>query len=265
MKFSLLFFATFIVVAHSAPQTDIEESLSDHEEAVLVLVDNFFQNVQESLRSNPIVSVIAKSFDTNCMIKEFKKHHSIDYIYNGAGARDSAVLISTTAALCSSKLDVHVDYIFDTLMIHHALLTTYFEDPEFKEYSEWLTCANNYAVEHKILDPTVYNFTYKLEGLQEEICMELVEQVNMFEAVGKMEARRFFERNCAMKFVPQLRNFILKYVLLIQVDLTVDQRQQERINFNKDFKTILTNMLECAQKPITRRYDPFEAFSRFRL
>lgn len=277
MKLPLLCLSVFLASAVCAPQyesTELETNITvaskmDNKEIVSNFLAAFEAPSKDyKIRSTAFASMFLRSVDKDCIVKEVEKNDLVEAI-NLLGTKkggeksllETVMVLGFIAHTCSSKSDVHLSYAFDILMSHHGLLKAYIDEPELKEYADMLACANNYAVKHDILDPKVYTFNYELNDEQEESCMEWTEQASMIISEAKLATREKFSRACAIKVVDKINNFVLKYVLLIQVDMTVEQKQQERINFIEDHRRITDDVLQCAAKKTNK---PSEIYSKLK-
>ena len=104
-----------------------------------------------------------------------------------------------------------------------------------------------YAVNHKIVDFNTYNFN--TEVLNNERCEAEKEMLRgaadeaIRGTIADLEVGDIQE--CIKKTVSAVENYIIRYVLLIQVDLTDKQRVTERNNFVKDFQKLLDDVIQC--------------------
>lgn len=243
MKLSLLLLATFIAVIYCAPNIAIDES--QQEKLALENFNTFFDSTKifsDIFLNKLMVTIVAKTTDRNCMLAIAKKHNLMELVSgNDLVNKISLDVILTSAVLCSRLIDVEFDYFFDLLMTHHGLLKAYLEEPELKEYADKMTCLGQFAIEHHILDPKVYAFKYELDDEEEEeICMTSTERMERM-----WQNQMLLSNSCSKKLAEQFRFFAVKYILLVQVEMKDDQRQQERKNFNKALKEFLENRIQC--------------------
>lgn len=134
-----------------------------------------------------VLNVFSTSIDKNCMLQKYKTKNLVSKIPTketiGTGQNVSLeVLLTDIAVICSTKTDAFLESTFNVLMSFQVLLKSFIEDSEYREYTNILTCANSYAVENNILDPSVYDFNESVLEVYQETCDDFIEEKNRFVA-----------------------------------------------------------------------------------
>jgi hypothetical protein len=274
MKTSIIILISFAVSISSAPQveTEIVEKLDEvpiTDEFAMVLINGCFARIERSLpgedemdlKSTLISSLFLKKIDRECILSEFKKHNFVNQIPSAQVNVESLTnprvknqplsefVLMFFAGTCYKNLDVLLEYAFESFMTINILFKTFINEPEFKLwFADKLKCASSYAVSHNILDPKVYNFDYDISEGEKNACESF-----------KNEARKmidgatngFFDvvtdnKECYKNIFTNFENYLLRYSLLVQVELTDEQKRQERTSFISDFHKYVEDFVSCA-------------------
>jgi hypothetical protein len=159
--------------------------------------------------------------------------------------------------LCSNKLQPIQEFIFDFLMSISHLIRALKDEPEFKE-SISLKCAHMTAIENNYWNLRDYGFETKLTKLNEGdagYCIKIQEEINK-----KLESKLseimkyggstreeveeiYFE--CMKKSNNDLISFLAKYILMLQIELTLENVKAEKKIFLETSKKLYEERLKC--------------------
>lgn len=210
------------------------------------------------------VNIVIDSVDKNCIRDHFKENNMTSILVEGQGEKlDEAyelfrthrlnskeVFFSfhSTLALCSSKLDNFLEFVFDNLITYHTLYKAFINELELNNYTSYIYCINKFAVDSKIIEETIYDTKLKLGDNKDELCLETTLIIHATFSKMKIELRKDLERICSINNFDEIIRYLLKTFILIQVDLTWEQQKHERENFIKNTREILNNINECLSK-----------------
>lgn len=243
-----------------APITDDEAAkkiFTDTLEELLTLADK-----------NVVASIVVKSIDPQCMVDQYKKHgFEIDDLMEEAEAIKAAavpdpstinanpILVFVNIAVsCSNKLRPVLGFLFDNSFSYGTLIDAFRDDEPLKGVLDNLVCYNKYAIEQKHLDPTLYtNLNTTFDHHTEEKCAKLIQDLKDVYEVGVAnipELPGFPQRKCVVEqFYRIAERFVFKYVLLIPLALSDEQKIAEKKNFIDDAYVGLEKLLLCSAKP----------------
>lgn len=256
MKLAFLF--VLFIGVNGAPPSSGASSLVVSDETALTNIIETIEAVGKLMRRTEekfLFNIVSKAADENCMLNKYKTKNLTSHIPTGelvkTGMNQSTeVMFFNIGLICSTKTDSVLKTIFDVAMSLHSLLKSVIEDSKYHEYVHILHCANNHAVETNILNTSIYNFDHNVKENFEEFCDDFVEEKNLLVSRLRSEIRSESKRPCSMKVVADIEKIVIKTVLLIQIEMTDDQRNQERMSFMKTARKILENALSCTtQKP----------------
>jgi hypothetical protein len=268
MKLSLVVLFAVVAVVFSAPSSD------ESEENVIVVDDakklsNFIDFVRneikgEKMKEKVFYPILLNSVDQSCMLTQYQKFGLVEMIpdspQNNRHTRfsdEQMFIAANIAAMCSSKNYDILDFIFENLWTSKILLKAFINEPELKDIKDMMTCANNYAVTNGIIDPAVNPIKHELAHDLEDKCEELTTIAKVAISGFKLKVREASKRVCSFKIVDDLEKFVLKNVLLLQVDMTEGQKNVMKKNFVKDVRLIMEKMLTCAAKEPTEMLRDF--------
>lgn len=268
MKFSVIILIAFAVGVKSAPQTETEivDKAPITDEFAMELINGAFEKLEQyaptddqmDLKSKLISSLVLKKIDKDCILSEFKKHNFVQQIPSARqnltnphvkNEAMSEFVFMFFAGMCYKKLDVFLDFTFANLMTFNILLKAFIDEPEFKTNADNLRCASSYAVSHDILDPKVYNFNFEVSEDSKEECEN--SKVETRKSIDEAFAG-FFEqvvhdnKECYQKLFGKVEIFVLKTVLLVQVDLSEAEKLLEKTSFIADFHARIEDFISCA-------------------
>ena len=277
MKFTLLVVLTVVIAVSAVPPYEESAKFNsielEAEQKISELVDNL-SNLKSGGMEKMMLTMLANSLDKNCMLAQYRKFGLLGMLTNNTNEIDDGensnemfknqetrveeevekLVLNSVFAMCSNKNYVILEFIIENWWTHKILLNAFINEPEMKEYKNMLTCANNYAVKNGIIDPKFYQIKHELSEDIDEQCDEWVAIVKQQIFDFKMETRRATSRRCSLKIVDSVEKFLVKNILLLQVDLTEAQKRKEKKHFNRDFNQILESILECAaREPIRKK------------
>lgn len=152
---------------------------------------------------------------------------------------------------CIKQYDAIMDYFYENLMTTHILYNALKDEPEFKTYSDMIMCANYHAETKNISEVHTYNLKYKMDNKTQTQCDGWIAEFKVFRKEvtdnfcgtdGTIDVRCFYT------FFDSFEKLALKHVLLMQVELTTEQRKETRIRFKKNWSTLMDSALVCGGK-----------------
>lgn len=251
-----------IGVAYCTPfltfHNSVSSSLTTADEIAKEKLNNIYEEVHyniekqsESLRM--VGSVLLHSVDKTCVLNHYKNHGLIKKIPNLKTSElthaDVLILVGFAKA-CSSKTEYFIEFLFEAFMSTHYLLEVFIHEPEFKEYSDMLVCANNYAVTNKYLDPEVYKINYTMPDRAEEDCKTTIEKVEQGIEYAESEYRRFMSAECVKEIFDDVKSILMKYALLVQIELKGEQKNDLRDKFVKEVLENDEKLVICTEQSL---------------
>ena len=275
MKAVSILFVTLVAAINCAPQPETDNvqvaQINDEQAANYInLIINRLEKDASSSESvdNQIVKFVIHGIDKKCVLSHYKKYNAVNLaselnkLMEEDEQRDvneektpeekAKAHFPVLAALlfgipCNKNFDAYLEYFFENIMTFQVLYKAFADEPEFKEYIDYVTCANAYAIDHKYIDS--HEHTYITEVANTEVCESNKEMAKQIVDGTVEEVLSSFKvttnKECYKKALLKIESFVLHYVLLIQVELTDVQRIQERTNFIKDFHDIVDGIAHC--------------------
>lgn len=260
MKLTVFLVIALFGVAFCAP-SDPAHSDAEAIEAIGSVIHDMTHPLRSKFRIKDhwkgYVMKAIEHINKECILENYKKHDSVAKIPTETylnSVDDKAGQLSRLAFIgamvpCYRKDNAILEYVFENLMTHHILVKAFIDEPAFKSYAEILNCLSKNSADLKIWNPSDYHFTLK-EVHDQEKCQEIVDQGKAFIAQG---AEQFYSNNvadynkdCFKDLAVSLKNYVLKYFLLIQVDFAEGQKAQEREHFVKEFFVLTDKFVGCA-------------------
>lgn len=256
-------FIIALIIAFAATDNVAQGLLTD-DEAIKLINENIFAGEQEQYKDNKFANSFVDKVDRKCVLNHLKKYNAVDETLQDLKEEDytrleviqhedsSRLLVLLISAMCFENLDSFLDYTFESLMTLNILYKAFINEPEFKEYAENVRCFTAYAIDHKILDAQ----TYKLNTVVNESEMCERKKENVRENFDHQFVMSFFKsyniknQVCFETAFSRVENFILHSILLIQIELTDDQRVLEKNNFIKDIRSIAEDLSVCGMTPV---------------
>ena len=249
MKFVLFFLAVAIIGTDSAPPSDYQD-YQVKQKIDAVLDDSNLQKLADRSIVK-FISIVSKSLDKSCMVNYYKKYNLVEKIpiANSPPREDDVVnyfIFLETAALCSTKTNAILEFSFENLMSYHTLLKAFINDPELVDLSDFLHCANKYAVTNGITIPHQYELNFTLKKETEEECNAMTRKLDVNFAMLKRDFQKQINRPCVDFVINEMKKIMTRNILLVQVDLDEIQKRQEENNFVRDIRMVLEDSLKCA-------------------
>lgn len=210
-----------------------------------------------------VFTVLKNSIDNQCVLDEYEKHNAtsripsnaelssfIDGIENSRNVLElieritkcdskalSAQIYIGTALSCSTKFNLIADYVYEFLMMQNVLYKALENETnrQIKKNMDIFPCANRFAINENIVDSQQYQLP--TDG-------DLVDCDQMTEMFKGWAIESGNESCCSKNSKLFMRHFT-KYFLLIQVEMTPEQKQLERKNFERDAREVVTNIKTC--------------------
>lgn len=163
----------------------------------------------------------------------------------------SELSFAGVAMMCCTKLDAILEYTFETLLSHAILMRNSINETEFEFIAEIMKCANKYASDNKIVsDDEMDNLKFPMDQESLEKCNVQIDEAK--HAMSK-NVHRFAtsedNKQCFMNIIAKAETFIVKYVAMIQFELTDNQKRKERSNFIQDFRATIDGFMSCVAMP----------------
>jgi hypothetical protein len=213
--------------------------------------ETFMEKLNDKLKYNEYASwweqllerFFYPSFDRKCILDRYKEKNITEILI--ADDRSHVIFLSV-ATTCSSKLDLLLETVFDLVMSLHPLVKAFIDDSQFDEYLQMLICANRHAVESNILDSSVYDFKHEVSPQNQGECNDLIDLTNDLISDSRLKIRKETERPCSIRIASTVEKILIKNVLLVQVELTEQHKNQERSTFVMQTRQVLQDILTCA-------------------
>jgi hypothetical protein len=255
MKFLILVLALFAIGAIA------DDGPIPTEEVALENINKIFELLQGRLRRDEeklIAKIMVNSIDKSCMLKKYKEGNWLKYVgdeyFDGYSLEgdDAHGAFFGIALQCSNKVDVLAKFVFDNYMTFHILFKPLMDEPALKNYTSYVWCVNKYAVDNHFMQDTVYGQKVKLAYDDDELCDEFMEVAKAMTAGFKLFLRKEAERTCAIKTLAHAEKVLIRNILLVQFDLTFEQKHEERDRFVKEVDRFIDNFLHCVVAPKTK-------------
>jgi hypothetical protein len=208
------------------------------------------------LFNNAIISMLVNSVDVNCMLSEYAKFNLNDKIIdkNGIDSENPEdyflkIIFFDIAAVCSKKTDALLEFEFDNFMSYEVLYKAFINEPEVETIKDLVTCVNNFTIETGIWDNKLYPVDSNVPKDFAETCSELVQRLIQFQLMINDTILNVFKRSCALSIMSDLEALTMRTAMLLEVDLTSDQKLQEKKSHNKNTRKIMENILTCSSQP----------------
>jgi hypothetical protein len=243
----------------------IGSSLSEISEESFINVLNDLKTAEgpDDLGSQILHIFIKPSFDSKCVYDRCNERNITERIFeelniatskqksNGEripSDNDEAADFVMLSILftCSSKLDVLLETVFDIAMSFNPLVKAFIDDSSYDEYLQMLNCANSHAVDSNILDSSAYDFKHEVPPQNQDECNEWIDLKNEWISGQRLRFRKYTGRPCSIRIASAVEKILIKNVLLVQVELTEQQKNQERSTFVMQTRQVLQDILTCA-------------------
>lgn len=261
MKISSVLLICFTTVVTCAPQSHTHDSgsssISTKDEVAMGKINDIFEEARHTIekQTGPLKmlgSVLLNSVDKSCMLNNYKNHGLIDKIPNiklQPTEADIIVLLGI-ARTCSSKTQYSIEFMFEAFMSTHPLLQAFIHEPEFKEIADTLLCVNSYAVKNKYIDPEVYKINHTLSRSAEASCNVQTEKVLKEIDHDEDKYGNTMSAECIKEIVDGVKTVVLKYGLLVQIELSGEQKKKLKDNFVKEVRKNDEKLVVCAENSI---------------
>jgi hypothetical protein len=255
MKFLLL--SIFVFTVNGAPQISSEFVTED--QVARKIIKDELRVIEKLSNDNEVAKSIVKSIDQDCMLEAYRKNKLLNELteealdissISGDTKIDPILVFANIALSCSNKLDKLLGFLFDNIFSYSGLLDAFRDDEFFKKHIDDLVCFNNYAVKTNVLDPSAYSLLkYELVNRTQEECDKEVMEMKEL-ATSSLESASSFvvsdHSKCLQnELAISAEKFFLRYVLLIPLGLSEDQKKAEKMNFIEDSREGLEKILTC--------------------
>ena len=251
MNFSFAFLITFAACVYGAP-SDTEITPVTDEKTMKYVNEMFDSLANPSGPKEELMKDILDGIDRKCIFNQYKKYNFEDQVFSKENERMknsevSKIAVIIFATQCDTSVDALLEYFFENFMTFRILYKAFADEPEIKDYIDRVRCLSAYAVNHKIVDTTTY--TFKTEVDNSERCEAEKQMIRgladefISDTITQLEAGD--SQDCLQKSMTTAENYILRNALLIQIDLTDEQKVTERQNFVKDMHKLLEDVIHC--------------------
>ena len=249
MKLVVIVLAVFAVSVLSAPADDADLAAVDH--ILSHLQDNVFLKSEQKI----FRKVLINSLDKKCIYDHYNDNHllqhmTVEEIFENEPSDMNPFYASINVfSLCSSKLDVLSEFLFENIRTNRILYKAFVDEPSLKNFTDYIWCANKFAVENHFIDEVVYGQKLKVADDNNESCDEMMEIIKVGLSIYNLATRRKLNTPCVIRPLIQFEKAVFKTILMVQVDLTHEQQRLERENFVQVIRNLLEGTLKCASKP----------------
>lgn len=143
-------------------------------------------------------------------------------------------------------------------MTSNVLVRGFFDDPVLEEYTDMLICANNFSISNGYWNNEIYPLRYEMTNEKSEKCKDSMGAALFVDFILKGITLQIFNRSCSISVLKQTFLVTLRTILLMEVELTNDQKTQEKISFVENIHQIMENILICTSQPAEKVYNPLE-------
>lgn len=176
---------------------------------------------------------------------------------NDVEKAEVVMMYAGVGVLCSNKLRPIEEFIFDALMAVGHLVRAFKDEPELEKYFFYLRCANKVAIDKKYWDFADYQLNTQLSGLETGICEDFT---NMLEEAIQEKIKEGIKSpdgedeiklsECRQNTIKDSLPFLIKYLLLTQVELTPEAQEAEKENFIATHSKLSEQSLKCVMDDI---------------
>lgn len=233
-------------VEHAADR-DLENAYKNSTDFLIKVIPNDL--AQEHPIVMNIIKMFERSIDLKCKTKTLKTYKFdekyVDYMKRldqttpASEIRELAFMDIITSYKCSNKLRLTDNFVFDLMMSFGHLYRAFKDEPELSLFVKFaVKCANNYVVNQKLWDLEKYPIDYELDELDSVECQgtkTFVEQLmgNDVEDENFTELKDLLSADCWKESRQYSFDLVLRTILLVQINLTAEQRQHESDKFFK--------------------------------
>lgn len=223
-----------------------------------------FNSFQTNLRFDGprrFFSVLMRTIDQQCMVDLYNQQNLSSMIptqqlWNGENRTVIQGTFLATALLCSSKIDVGLEFVFESLRNLNVIARSFIDDPQLSDFAfgNMLVCANRFAFDNGVLDPEVYTLSSELRNeAEEDACLDWIDTAKTTFSGAKNFITDELSRTCTVRVVNQAEMFLVKLIVLSQAGLSPVRRRAELNSIIRDARQLLQKFLECAAKEPTKR------------
>lgn len=217
--------------------------------------DEIFEDIYEMIEQlkfpddNSPLGMAFQTTDAKCIESEYDKNDLLHLIPNlGESLRetnfDDVALFTNFVIMCSSIKDEVLEVKFNQLISDRGPLAIIRNDPLFLDFAGNLECFKMYAVRQNLLNSSVYNINETQFEQYDDNCLITVETFRHGFTIDTNHHLSHDRSQCLEKGI-SFDKSTLKYLLLIQLELTVEQRSNERKQYIEDVHRDHEKMLTC--------------------
>ncbi|CRK90271.1 CLUMA_CG003982, isoform A [Clunio marinus] len=191
---------------------------------------------------------VPQAIDKQCVLNRYKKLNISDKIPSKTSGKNiyepTMTIFVFMRKICSKNLDKYLRHTFESVMSDHFKLDlkAFIEDPQVLEL---LTCTNYFAVRNGIIDPSVYKINYNLSSSEAEaecLSRNLGNSNHLFKMM-KSDFPEISKKLLGPEILKEIDFFFLKNFLLLQVEMTFEQKQHEMKNYVSGGRKIIEDVL----------------------
>ena len=268
-----------VVTTEPTQAETVDNSKEDVMKNIEVLLEKSRDSVSEKLGEKFLAKFIIDSIDKECTYNKLNESNLIKAIFNERQERnymgysrystsrynnrgrynsqdntetEKIVSFATVMALCSTRFNLIAEYLFENLMVNNMLVTSIVDDPSLSNYTSLIWCANKYAIHNHMLESTIYDHKLKVAADNEESCDDFMESAKYVLSGLKLKLRKDFERPCVFNIFTHVEKVAIRTLLLLQINLTAEQKKQERDIFVAEIRKFVEESLACSMTKKTK-------------
>jgi hypothetical protein len=217
----------------------------------------YFKGLAKEM-GKPALSVFAifeRSICKSCVEKKLVKFELLERFNNFTDRMEELddleevqfpLIFAGAGLLCSSKVRPIQEFVFDAIMAVGHIVRALKDEPELHEYFFFLRCANNYVIRKHYWENSEYAINSELDEDEKFQCKMFTDEIEKtiketIEDSGEDKS----DEECSTNIIEKTIPFVMRTILLAQVNLTPEQLENERQNFFKKEKELNEHTAKC--------------------
>lgn len=265
LKLVVFFAVMAIVSSKTVEKRDVDHHHSDACDNSISTSDGFKEKwasvtkgIKSYLRSEKsalvAVNIFERSICANCVEKKLLKLNLTEKFDTLSSKIDNldeiekiqlGSIYAGTGILCSNKVRPIQEFVFDLIMSFGHLIRAFKDEPELKEYFFFLRCANSYVIRKNYWDNTEYSINNELDEDEKFQCKNFSDEIEKTIKEQIEDSSDHDDSECSKAIIEKTIPFVMRTILLAQVDLTPKQLEEERERFFKKEKELNEKSMKC--------------------
>ena len=240
-----------------------EIEVTDKEKIVKLLED--IKNISNETLMSFASSLFVNSLDVECILTQYEKHNLTDKIISTIDIKSDYpedlfhnIIFFDVVASCYNSFHVFLAFSFENLMTLKILVDGFIDNPAMEMHKNSLICINNLTIENDLWDESIYPLNSQLEVRSAMSCDELLGIWLFANMAIEGVIGGAFNRQCVFPILKEAEILALKTAMLLQVNLTNDQKDLEKNNFIDKIHKICDDILVCAAQPPEKLKNPLD-------